>query len=698
MNSKEKSNLEQKTDRDRRHTEFLRKEVANLRREVEEVRARNVLLDTQLQRVATSRSWRLTAPVRWAGRRARDIRTVVRVASVIIRDPGKFKGVYKLVSNEWKAEGVKGFRKALSFIANGPPSSPHDGIHFLEFSSHLARELIADVKDWPRHPKISIVMPTFNTPEDILRQAVESVKSQIYRNWELCIADDCSTDPNVRKVVQAYADSDVRIKAIFLSKNAGVSAATNRAIKAADGDFVALMDHDDLLEKQAIYRIAEAVVADEPDFIYSDEAIVAADGEKILGFAYRPQFSREYLRSHPYIVHLVAFRATLLSDIGGLDESLSISQDYDLILRATERARKIVHIPEILYRWRTQPSSSGHQQKDRVMDSSKKVLSMHLARTHTPGEVNSGPAFNFFDVRYPLKSGLKVAIVIPTKNHCALVRQCIESIERTVSGIDYEIILVDHDSNDLESIAYFDSIRDRVVVLNYSGPFNFSTINNWATRQISSDFTHYLFCNNDVEAIDEGWLGRMLELGQQQTTGAVGAKLLYPGEEICQHAGVGVGLFNGAEHYGKFMKVHLPDGSIEQGYMGSMIVNREMSAVTAACVLIRRDVFIEVGGYDEQLAVGFGDVDLCLRIRAAHYDVLFCAHAVLIHHESITRGKSATDPHPEDTALFKKRWGDLIENGDPYFNPRLSSMSTRWAAVVDASPQRAVKRRVYLAP
>lgn len=673
----------------------LRREAIALRTEVEIARARNLQLEIHLQQLVASRSWRLTAPVRWAGRRARDVRTLLRVARVVMRDPGKFGGITELVSREWKASGARGVGKALSLIANGPgDAEPIHHVHFLEFSDRLGRELREDMAQWPRRPKVSILMPTYNTPADVLRQAVDSVKAQIYENWELCIGDDCSPDPEVRELLDALAASDARIKVVHAQVNGGVSSATNRALELATGEFVALMDHDDLLEKQAIYRIAEAVVAEDPDFVYSDEVIVAADGEQILGFAYRPQFSLEYLRSHPYIVHLIAFRATLLRELGGLDTSLSISQDYDLILRTVERARKVVHIPEILYRWRTQSDSSGHQQKDRVMESSRKVLAAHLARTKTPGEAAAGPAFNFFDVRYPLEPGLKVAIVIPTKNHGALVRQCIESIERTVSGIDYEIVLVDHDSSDPESLAYFDSIRGRHVVLNYSGPFNFSAINNWATRQIASDFTHYLFCNNDIEAIEDGWLGRMLELAQRPETGAVGAKLLYPGEEVCQHAGVGVGLYGAAEHYGKFMKVHLPDGSIEQGYMGGMIVNREMSAVTAACVLIRCDVFRQVDGYDEQLAVGFGDVDLCLRIRAAGHLVVFCAHALLIHHESISRGKSATDPHPEDSVLFKRRWADLILEGDPYFNPRLSSTSTRWATVVDASPKREVHRRV----
>lgn len=673
-------------------------ELARLRTELEAARARNLALESQLHAVYTSRSWQLSAPVRWVGRRARNVRTLMRVAGILAREPDQIHATYASVVKAWHIEGVHGVKKALIAVANGVDGQGNSGNRLLQVNGRLARELMAGTSSWPTKPKISILMPTYNTPADVLRRAIESVRAQIYDNWELCVSDDCSPDPEVRQVVDGFVRSDKRIKAVYGERNEGVSAATNRALGIATGDFVALFDHDDILEKQAIFRIAEAVVADDPDFIYSDEAIVAADGEEILGFALRPQFSLEYLRSHPYIVHMIAFRATLLRELGGLDVSLSISQDYDLILRAVERAKKIVHIPEVLYRWRTQPDSAGHQRKDRVMESSRQILAAHLARTRTPGEALAGPAFNFFDIRYPLQPGLKVAIVIPTKNHGALVRQCIESIERTVTGVAYEIVLVDHDSTDAESVAYFDSLEGRHVVLKYSGPFNFSAINNWAVRQIDFDCTHYLFCNNDIEAIESGWLERMLELGQRPATGAVGAKLLYPGAEVCQHAGVGVGMFGAAEHYGKFMKVHAPDGTIEQGYMGGLIVNREMSAVTAACVLVRKDVFEEVGGYDEELAVGFGDVDLCLKIRAADYGVLFCAHAVLIHHESISRGKSTTDPHPEDSDLFRKRWADFIAFGDPYFNPSLSHTSTRWAIDPEASPTRVVHRRVVTLP
>src|SRR5690606_27529953 len=262
----------------------------------------------------------------------------------------------------------------------------------------------------------------------------------------------------------------------------------------------------DLLEPQAIFRVAECVLQDDPDMLYSDEVLVSPDGATVLQYVCRPAFSPEHLRQHAYIVHLVGFRTQVLRDLGGLDETLSISQDYDLILRASERAQTIVHIPEFLYQWRTHAASAGHAKAQQVMEASTGVLQRHLQRVGLAATVEPGLSFNFFLPRYPLQPGQRVAIVIPTKNHGALVRQCIDSLQATISAaVPYDIILVDHDSSDPESLAYFDTLAPGVNVLRYSGPFNFSAINNWAVRQLPPDrHTHYLFCNNDIEAIEPG--------------------------------------------------------------------------------------------------------------------------------------------------------------------------------------------------
>lgn len=553
---------------------------------------------------------------------------------------------------------------------------------------------------WTRQPLISIVMPVYNTSEVWLRQAIDSVLNQIYPHWELCIADDASPQSHVKKILDEYQQQDPRIKVIYKDNNGGVSAASNSALGLATGEYVALLDHDDFLEPDALFYVAESIIEDYPDMIYTDEIIMNSDASKIINYAFRPQFSLELLRSHPYIVHLVVFRTQIIRKIGGFNESLNISQDYDLILRVAEVSKHIVHIPKALYRWRTHENSLGHGQLENVSNISKKILTEHLVRSNESGIVMNGKQFNFFETRYTLENNLRVAIIIPTKNHGDLVRQCIESIQKTVSGIEYDIIVIDHASNDKESIRYFEEIAQTHTVLQYEGEFNFSAINNWAIDQLTREYTHYLLCNNDIEAIHDGWLERMLELGQKSDIGIVGAKLYYPNGTTIQHAGVCVGMFGAAEHYGKFLEKDLSDDlGVHPGYLGSLITNHEMSAVTAACMLIRRDAFENVSGMDELAKVGFGDVDLCLRVGQAGYRIVFCPHAELIHHESFSRGKSTVDPHPEDSAYYINRWKSFIANGDPFYNPNLTLSSTYWELknpeAFNRDKEKMVKRRSY---
>ena len=541
---------------------------------------------------------------------------------------------------------------------------------------------------------ISIVVPTYNTNPTMLKEMLDSVQNQLYPNWELCVADDCSTAPHVRTILQAYAAKDPRIKLHFAKENKGVAFASNQAISMATGAFVVLLDHDDLLEPQAIFRAAEAVIHNDADMVYSDEVMMSADRKKLLYHAHRPAFSPEYLRGHPYIVHMVGFRTQLLRDIGGFDESLRISQDYDLILRASERAQKIVHLPEILYLWRVHENSAGHDQASKVMEVSTSVIQRHHDRSHTNGTMIPGAGFNFFASRYPLQPGLRVAIIIPTKNHGDLVRQCVDSIHATVTGVAFDIIVIDHESTDPATIEYLASIGDKAQVMRYEGPFNFSTINNWAIAQLPNIYSHYLLCNNDIEAIKPGWLERMVELGQDPSVGMVGAELLYPDRRSVQHAGVCVGAFGIAEHYGKYLEVD-PD-AYDIRYLGRLAIPHELSAVTAACALIRKDAFDAVNGMDELLRVGFGDVDLCLRVLQKGWRILQCPSAILIHHESYTRGKSFhEDPHPEDSAAFVARWKDFLALGDPYHNPCLLLTQHSWHVKTPMHCSFESRRRVF---
>lgn len=597
--------------------------------------------------------------------------------------------------NAWREGGLQHFKGALLSI---PPKVDADTWRMYQhlLQTHVRPKIEQHLLDHGAPVKISIILPTYNTPAALLKATLKSVKTQLYPNWELCIVDDCSTQPHVHKILQEFAARDPRVKLHLNASNQGVSRTSNQAIAMATGPFVVLLDHDDLLEPQALFRVAQAVLHDDPDLLYSDEIMISEDGKKMLYHAHRPAFSPEYLRGHPYIVHLAGFRTQLLRDLGGFDEKLSISQDYDLILRASEQAQTIVHLPEILYQWRVVESSSGHTKSSEVMDTSVQILQRHLDRTGTRGKVAPGAGFNFFETRYPLQDGLRTAIVIPTKNHGELVRQCIDSIRRTVLEADYEIILVDHASTDPESVAYFESLKNQLHmrVLRYEGPFNFSTINNWAIAQLEPDFSHYLLCNNDIEALEPGWLERMLELAQDPTVGIVGAELLYPDHRSIQHAGVCVGAFGVAEHYGKFLEVDPKQPDIR--YLGRLAIPHEISAVTAACMLIRKDAFDAVQGLDPQLAVGFGDVDLCLRVLQKGWRILQCPPAILIHHESFTRGKSVgEDPHPEDSAAFVERWRSFLDQGDPYHNPCLLLTQHSWHIKTPMHCSYESRRRVF---
>lgn len=645
-------------------------------RQLEQLGGLLQMRDAQIAAIYASTSWKISAPVRWSGRKLRQLRLLARVLRAAARNPSSWARHGREVANGWRTQRLLGVKKALLALQPDESLMGAWSEYRRIYQSEVRPKIVAAIREMDDRPLISVLVPTYNTPELMLREMLASVQDQLYPNWQLCIADDGSTLPHVRRMLEEATAADSRVKVHFSDTNRGVSHASNCALAMASGDFLVLLDHDDILEEQALFRVAEAWLSDRPDVLYSDEILTEADGHSPRQFVYRPAFSPEFLRGHPYIVHLVGFRPMLLREIGGFDESLHISQDYDLILRATEKARKVVHLPEILYRWRVHGGSAGHRRMGEVMETSGRILQAHLVRCGSQGRVEEGTGFNFFDARYVLGQSIEVVIVIPTKNHRALLRQCIESIRKTTQ-VAHRIVVIDHESDDPETLEYLASLRETTTVLRYSGPFNFSAINNWAVDRIEGSYTHLLFCNNDIEALRAGWLERMLEIAQQASVGVVGAKLYYPDRRTIQHAGVCVGAFRAAEHYGKFLQ--LSDDRPDQGYFGALVVNHEVAAVTAACMLIRRDVFEAVDGFDEAIAVGFGDVDLCLRIGGLGYRVVFCPHAELVHHESLTRGISSHDPHPADTALYLARWRALIAAGDPYYNPGLSLSSTTWA-------------------
>jgi GT2 family glycosyltransferase len=533
-------------------------------------------------------------------------------------------------------------------------------------------------RHWPAHaPRFTVVIPVFNTPERWLREAVASVLGQIYERWELVCVDDGSSNPEVAAVLDEFSRRDPRIVHLHNERNRGVSAATNAGLRRASGDYVCFMDHDDYLEPHALWRVADAILATGADFVCCDEVVTAErDLNVVLQVQARPAFSHDYYLCHPYLVHLVAVERALAEKIGGVDETLDISQDVDFNLRAFEVARKVAHVPDILYRWRKHAGSTGHRRAHRVPDATCGALRRHLARLGFEADVRPGAQFNTFRIRFFPVTRERVAVIIPTKNRRDLLEKCITSIRATTVAGSFDLVVVDHESDDPETRAYLADVARQGTVLRYAGEFNFSRLNNFAAAQIGGRYDYYLFMNNDIEAVEAGWFEAMLDLAKRADVGVVGATLLFPDRTV-QHAGVIIGIHGRAEHAFKFARF-FSGNERAVGRDCSLVATRDYSAVTAACMMMRSRVFDEVGGFDENLAVGFNDTDLCLRVIRRGYKVLNHAHAVLVHHESATRGRSAADQHPRDTALFTSRYRELIRTGDPYYSPLLSTADPRF--------------------
>ncbi len=525
---------------------------------------------------------------------------------------------------------------------------------------------------WRGATRFSIIMPVYKVRPDWLSAAIASVVAQTYPHWELICVDDHSADPLLSAILRCAAHDEPQVRVITLPRNQGAAVATNAGLARAGGDYVLFMDHDDVLEPHALARLGDAASAEDPDILYGDEVVTGEDIDEILGVQARPAFSHAYYLSHPYVVHPLAVRASLAREIGGLNTALTISQDIDFVLRALEAATKVTHVPDVLYRWRTSPGSAGHQRRAAVMATTCALKTAHLKRLGFSGAVvRPGRSFNTFSVRYFAAPAGRILAIIPTKNRAALLRQCIETLRSTTSGLQVDIVVIDHQSDEAETRDYLEDLRDAgtATVLTYQGAFNYSAINNYAVRATGAGYDYFLFLNNDIEATQQGWLHAMLDLAMRADVGAVGATLLYPDGAI-QHSGVVIGLHGAAEHAFKT----LPFTGHDPGYGASLHATRDYSAVTAACMLVPAEVFHAVGGYDERLVIGFNDTDLCLRIGALGWRILNCADAVLVHYESASRGKSGPgdDPHPFDSILFRGEHGAFLDAGDRYFSPLLA--------------------------
>ena len=501
-------------------------------------------------------------------------------------------------------------------------------------------------------PTFSILMPTYNTEASWLRDAVESVKNQIYESWELCIVDDGSTKEETKKVLRSYEEED-RIKVRYLNENSGISTASNEALAMASGEFIGLLDHDDELRADALYWVVRQLNDREDlDFIYTDEDKKDLDG--VLGEPFfKPDWSPDLEMSVNYVTHFSVFRKEVVERVGGFRSSYDGSQDYDLVLRVTEVTDRIAHVAKPVYSWRRIPGSTAAtaNAKQFATRAAKRALKDAMTRRGQAGTVEDGIIEGRYRVRYGIEGDQKVVIIIPTRNRLDMLRRCIDSIRQKTTYENYEILVADNDSDDPETLAYLETSDVRVLAC--PGEFNFAAINNAAARA-ASEADAILFLNNDTEVIAPGWLESMLEHAQRPDVAAVGARLFYPDGRI-QHEGIVMGLAGGSA------------GNVDHGgYFGLGETVRNCSAVTAACMMVRPEAFWDIDGFDEQLRVAFNDVDFCLRAREKGYQIVYTPYAQLYHYESASRGSL----HPTaDEQLFRDRYGNPGEYKDPYYNP-----------------------------
>ena len=534
-------------------------------------------------------------------------------------------------------------------------------------------------KKFKYRPLISIITSVYNPDEKWLRSCIESVLRQSYDNWELCLADDCSTKPYVKKVLNEYSKKDKRIKVVYRTENGHISKASNSSLKIATGEFVALLDHDDDLSPQALYKIVEVLNKNQNiDFIYSDEDKLELDGRHVDPF-FKPDWSPDMLMSLNYICHLSVIRKELIDKIGGFRVGYEGSQDYDLILRITEKTNKIYHIPNILYSWRKIPNSTAtvYSAKSYANQASIKALQDSLKRRKISGYVENGLVEGSFRTKYKIIGKPLVSIIIPTKDKTEYLKKCVSSILKKTTYDNYEILIVDTGSTEKETKKYYTALGKikKIKFLNWNKTFNYSSVNNYAVSK--SEGKYVLLLNNDTEVITTDWIESMLEHAQRKNVGAVGAKLLYPNGKI-QHAGVVLGIKGGNIKRGVAGHIQKITLDIPQGLamLNSINIIRNYSAVTAACLMISKEKYLKVKGLDDKFRIAFNDIDLNLKLLNNGYLNVYTPYAKLYHHESISvgtpqQGTRNIDEFNKEIELIITKWDNLLEH-DPFYNKNLS--------------------------
>ena len=606
--------------------------------------------DKRFDAVRDTWYWKLSKPVRVA------VHCVIRIWNAYIHYGG-IKGMYR----RWKQKKGEAARR-MDF---GTKSFPN--------AEERRRE---EETVFPRKIKISVLVPLYNTPEKFLREMIESVQAQTYKNWELCLADGSDDlHQDVGKICLDYQKKDPRILYQKIEKNLGISGNTNVCFSMATGNFIGLFDHDDVMHPSLLFECVKTVCEKDADYVYTDEATFTSPNlDDLIVLHFKPDYSPDNLRANNYICHFSMFDADLLKKTGLFRSEYDGSQDHDMILRLTEEAKNVQHIPKILYYWRSHPQSVAADigAKTYAIDAAKRAVHDHMRDYYgIEVEVESTRAFpTIFQIKYPITGTPLVSIVIPNKDHVEDLRRCIQSIVRKSTWTNYEIIVVENNSKEQGIFDYYKELEalSQVQVVTYEGEFNYSRINNFGVGKTRGEYL--LLLNNDTEVITPDWIEQLLMYAQRKDVGAVGAKLYY-GDDTIQHAGVVIGLgahrSAGHTHY-KMPRQHL-------GYMGRLCYAQDVTAVTGACLMVGRAAYDQVGGLDESFTISLNDVDFCLKLREAGYLNIFTPFAELYHYESKTRGMEEGEKlrrYERECAHFREKWKAQLDAGDPYYNPNFS--------------------------
>ncbi|MDD5462945.1 MAG: glycosyltransferase [Methylococcales bacterium] len=647
-----------------------------------------IALNQNIATIFASTSWRVTSPLRSIGRLLKRILHLSHMLSDIMAHEGGLKPTLLKIIADYRREGVSGIRQRLEINEAGSSliqleegqlvnrNNYAEWVRRYDTLNDAAREQIrTDIDAMPYRPLISVVMPVYEPLVQFLDEAIWSVRRQLYSDWELCIADDASKNDAVRDLIKRHAAEDARIRMIFRTENGHISRASNSALTLATGEFIALLDHDDLLPEHALFYVAKTILAN-PDvgLIYSDEDKISQSGLRVDPY-FKSDWNPDLFYSHNMISHLGVYRAEIVREIGGFRVGYEGSQDYDLALRFIEKIQpeQIKHIPHILYHWRIHADSTAasSSSKPYALNAGAKALQDHFDRSGITANLLLLTDMNSYRVNYALPENPPlVSLIIPTRNGYTLVRTCVESILSKTTYPNFEILIIDNGSDDPVILNYFKELTHRnssVRIIRDEQPFNYSALNNSAVQLAGGEIIGLI--NNDIEVITSDWLTEMVSLVMQPGVGCVGARLWYP-DDTLQHAGVVLGIGGVASHsHRKFPKGHF-------GYMGRAALRQSFSAVTAACLLVKKSVFEQVYGLNEtDLAVTFNDVDFCLRVREAGFRNIWTPFAELYHHESATRGQDDTPEKKirfmNETLYMQHRWGEFLLN-DPAYNPNLT--------------------------